>query len=165
MILLLAALAVLDYCFIPALQNGAARPIALYLPVLYVAFRWPREKIAPAAMAVGLVRDLLSSGPLGVELTSLIFSGLLLDLAVQKMDRNSEPVKLAVTFLFVQTAFLIQWVLGGLLGFSQFMTWHALSVSFGSAVLTTVVAPLFYMAAGRLFRDDGSMLKQYELFG
>ena len=156
-------LLVLDVCVMPMIHFGSARPVLLYLMIPYAALEWHWQKTLAMALAVGILRDLTGSHPMGSETTVLLAASLALDLMVQKMDRESTLMRLGLTFVLVFGVAVLTLFLSNLVGISAPVSWPALWVSLGMAAATTCVMPFFFYATAWWFHDR-SLFKQYELF-
>ena len=72
-ILHLCFLLLLDWVFFAPFRGGFFQPVLLYLVILYAGFEWHWRHALRFALAVGFLRDALSTQPLGVETTVLFF--------------------------------------------------------------------------------------------
>src|SRR5512140_1175505 len=87
-ILYFLLLAVLDGSVMPAFQIHAVSPSLLYLFICYAAFEWGSTKTVYVAFWVGLLRDLLGGGLIGLDAVVLVALAPALDFLVQKMERQ-----------------------------------------------------------------------------
>ncbi|MDP3920427.1 MAG: hypothetical protein Q8R76_06460 [Candidatus Omnitrophota bacterium] len=156
-------LLILDMAFSPALQIGDTRPIFGYLFIPYAAFHWGWQKTLPAALLIGLSRDLVSTLPFGVELVSLFAVSLALDIIAQKMDRRSTLIRLLSTFLFVFVVNLAVLVVCSFISHAVGLRWYNVAICLGSALYATAIMPLFAIVTAWWFHER-LFLKQYELF-
>lgn len=163
MMVYLWILLVLDLSLAPLFRLGALQPILLYLAILHAGFQWGSEKTVPVAVAVGLLRDLAGSHVFGLETGVLVCAALLLDLLVQKVDRQSFAVRMGVTFLFVFSVTTLLWMFSRFLGSTLSVSWDTFGTSLGTAGYGAVLAPVFFYLTARWFHDRAP-LKQYELF-
>ncbi len=154
---------IVDLCLIPALRVEAVRPVCLYLAVLYAAFEWHGQHLFTMALAVGILRDLTGSEPLGVETAVLGLSTLALHFFVPKLDRRSFTIRFVVTLVFVFLVLVADSVLASLLGAQNRISWYFLYAILNSALATAILMPFVFSLSGRWF-GDRAPLKQYELF-
>lgn len=154
-----------------ALQSGLS-PFFLYLKgypdllsllVLDYAFSWSWETVPLFALFVGLLRDLTGGHLFGIETAALAFTGFLLSLGIQKLDRENGLVRLGICLVFVFLTESVSLGLGRWLESSKSLSWELI----GSVILTTIytaaLAPGFFWITNRWFRRT-PVLKQYELF-
>jgi len=156
-------LLILDFCVTPVFKIGTAQPFLLYSMVPYVAFQWRRPNILGIALLVGLLRDAAGSRLFGVETASVVMAALLLELAVQKVDRESMISRCGLMFLFIVVQTGISLMLLAFLGFQIPWTWYTLGACAGSAFYTMAAVPFFFFLTARWF-GDRVPFKQYELF-
>ncbi len=161
-LLYLLFLLVLDICMMPAW--GGFRPVLTYLWILYVAFYGPLEAILPAAFLTGVLRDLVSSQPLGVETASLVSVAAGLIFLMQKLQHDFFPFRVIGAGVFVASALLLNLTLSSFLASSASYSTHAFLTCFSAAFSSAVFAPLFFHLTSRWFREGSRPLKQYELF-
>ncbi len=157
-------LLVADLCWSPWIAVGGAQPVFLYLMVVYSAFQWGAWRSVPVAIVAGLARDLTGSLDLGVETLVLFISTLVLDFLVQKLDRESQLVRMIAAFLFVFWVLLELAYCSSFFGMKLPVTGHALLGILTTALYTAVWTPVFFGVTSRWFHDRTPM-KQYELFG
>ena len=146
-------LAVLDVSVIPAIHLGAARPILLYLVVIYAGFEWHWTKTLPVTVGVGLVRDFLSSQLFGIEAASLVTVSFGFNFFIQKVQTSGLGVRMVGTFLFVFLTLNLTIILQDLLGKELSLTGALLSSYFLSALLTALLMPFFFMLTRRWFQE------------
>ena len=161
-ILCFLLLTVLDSSVMPAFQIHAAYPSLLYLFICYAAFEWGAPKTLYVAFWVGLLRDLLGCGWIGLEATLLVLLAPALDFLVHKMERQLSGVYFIVTFLFVFFAGALRLLVSyaGELPLSN--VWGYLGMIAMTALYTSVLLPPFNFLMNRWF--GYSTTKQYELF-
>lgn len=157
-------LLVLELSVLPFFRIGVFQPVLLYLMVLHAAFQWGWEKTVPMAVAVGILRDLTGSHSFGLETVALVAASSLLDLLVQKIERDSQVTKIGIGFLFVFFVSNLVVLFSGFLGRGEGISGYAFWVSAGTAFYSAAILPVFFFVTGRLFHDRMA-LKQYELFG
>ena len=146
----------------PVFKIHAVSPSLLYLFICYAAFEWGGVKTVYVAFWVGLLRDFLGGGLIGVEAALLSVLALALDFSVRKMERELPGIYFIVTFLFVFFAGILRLLVdyaGGLPGalFGEYLGMILLTALYTSALL-----PVFYFLTDRWFGYSGT--KQYELF-
>jgi rod shape-determining protein MreD len=146
----------------PAFQIGSVYPSFLYLFICYAAFEWGAPKTVFVAFWVGLLRDLLGGGLIGLEATLLVVLALALDFLVQKMERQLPGIYFIVTFLFVFCAGSLRLLVNCAGEFSAFLTWRYLGLIAMTAFYTSALLPVFNFMTNRWFRH--SAVRQYELF-
>lgn len=139
------------------------RPVFLYLLVLYAAFEWGWQQTVPAAFAAGLLRDLAGLHYFGLESLSLVLAAIVLGIAVQKVERDSLVMRLAVGWVFVFSVHVLFVIFAAPFTNILGMTWHNLLVAGATAGYTVAWLPVFFFATSRWFQDR-LFLKQYELF-
>lgn len=161
-VLYLLVLIVLDVCVMPLF--GIFRPILTYLWILYIAFYAPSEILAAAVMT-GILRDLVSSQPLGIETAGLtaVSSGLLF--FMQKLEREFFPMRMAGAMIFVFSAQIMNLTLSSFLSPASQFSWPALSACLASSFISALVMPVFFFITDYGFRESVRNLRQYELFG
>ncbi len=159
----LLLLLAIDVCLTPFLGIGLMRPIFLYLMVLYAAFIWHWAKTIPMALAVGFLWDVTGSTPLGVQTVSLVLAAWLLDLFVQKAEREAFVIRLIAAFLFVLLASLFTLGLTDFLGAATPAFGVAMALSLVTALTSSALLPLFFHLSARFFQDR-MVLRQYEFF-
>ena len=118
----------------------------------------------PMAVAAGILRDFAGSHFLGLETAALVAASFVLDLLVQKIDRDSPVMRMAVGFLFVFLVSILVVVFSNFLGGAREISWYTFQISAGAALYSAAVLPPFIYVTGRWFHDRVP-LKQYELFG
>jgi rod shape-determining protein MreD len=162
-VLYLVFLLVLDLSVTPLIRVGGFRPILQYLVILYAAFQWGWEKTIPMAIGVGILRDLTSSQILGLETVSLVFVAFLLDLLVQKIERDIFFLRVLAVFLFVFSVLMMNLILSNFLTDIPRFSWYEIGIAVGTSLYTAAVMPLFFYGT-RYWFHDRTFLKQYELF-
>ena len=156
-------LLVVDLTIMPLLCIGPLYPQLLYLMVLYAAFQWGWQRTIPMALAVGILRDLTGSQFLGFETASFVLASMILDLLVQKMEREFVLLRFAAAFIFVFCASMFHLILVSLVTGTIYLSWYRCWVVFGSSLYTALLMPLFFYVTAKWF-GDRAVLKQYELF-
>ncbi len=162
-ILYLVILHVVDLCLTPVL--GVWRPIFLYLWILYVAFYGPVQALIPAAVMVGLLRDLTGSQPLGVETLSLTAVASAVTFLILKFEHEFFLMRMILGVLFVFFSLVLNMIFSGFLAPKTPLTWYAFYSSFFVSVISTLVMPFFFDFTRKWFPPETNSLKQYELFG
>ncbi len=160
----LLILLVLELSVLPFFRVGVFQPVLLYLMVLHAAFQWGWEKTVPMAVAAGVLRDLAGSHSLGLETAALVAASFVLDLLVQKIERDSQVTRVAVGFLFVFFVSILIVLFSNFLGEAREISWYTFGVSVGTAFYSAMMLPPFFYVTGHWFHDR-IPLKQYELFG
>lgn len=155
-ILLAAFMLVLDVCFAPVMEISGARPIFSFLLLAYAAFKWDSAWILPLAAGLGLARDLLGGGILGVEMMALVCGGFFLDAAAHKLEREFPGIYFLLTVLFCFSILLGELVMDTVLGKAQILT-DNVSVIFYSSLYTALFLPLFYQIADFLFNPHAEL--------
>lgn len=155
-------LTVLDGAVMPAFHIFSVFPSFLYLFVCYVAFEWGSQKTVYVAFWAGLARDLLGSGIIGVEATSLVAMALALDFLVQKMEREFPGMYFMITFLFIFFVGTLRLFLGCPEGLPPGVIWNYLGLNALAAFYSSALLPVFYFLSDRWFGQRS--IKQYELF-
>lgn len=159
----LCFLLLLDWIFLAPFKGGFFQPVLLYLMILYAGFEWHWRQALRAALAVGFLRDAISSQPLGVETTVLFAATFALAFFVKKIERRSLIMRMIIGFVFVFTTSLFILVLSNLLGFAQQTLWQCFGMACSSAVSTAAFLPVFFFLTERWFGEKAP-LRQYELF-
>ena len=161
-ILYFLLLAVLDGSVMPAFQLGSVYPSFLYLFICYAAFEWGGSKTVFVAFWVGLLRDLLGGGLIGLDATLLAILALALDFLVQKMERQLPGIYFIVTFLFVFCAGALRLLVSYAGELPTSLVWRYLGLIAMTAIYTSALLPVFNFLTNRWFRH--SSVRQYELF-
>ena len=159
----LLILLVFDLSLVPAIRIQMVQPILLYLMVLHTAFQWGIQKAVPMAIVIGLLRDFSGSQFFGIETASLIIASTVLNVIVQKIDRESAVTRIAVSFVFVFSVLMLSGLFPALVGAPVALTLHTFLISAAVACYTSVLTPIFSTVTSRWFRERAPM-KQYELF-
>lgn len=160
LLILLLILVPLQYGLAPLL---GARPDFLYLLVLDCAFFLSWTLTPFFAAGIGLLKDLLGGHLFGIHTLALSIMGVLLGLALQKLERESAWVRAAVTFLFVGLTEAFSFCLGVWLEDKQFLGSSFFPSVLWTAVYTGLLAPGFFWFTNRWFKRV-SFRRQYELF-
>ncbi|OQA40116.1 MAG: rod shape-determining protein MreD [Candidatus Omnitrophica bacterium ADurb.Bin314] len=156
-------LAILDHSVMPAFRIGNACPSFLYIWICYVSFEWEARKTIPVAFWAGLLKDLMSGGPLGFQTGILVAVAFLLDQTVQRIEREFPGIYFLLTFLFVLLCEASKLVLEIFVGrIHGFVPVH-LGVIFLMALYTALLLPVFDILAG-FWLGRRSLTRQYELF-
>jgi rod shape-determining protein MreD len=145
------------------MRIGNARPVLIYLMMIYAAFEWHWERTAGLALVIGVLRDAVSAHPFGIEMTVLVLTSFVLDFVIHKIERHSWMMRLAVAGVFVLTVLLAQILLSVFLGSAKTITWQTGAVCFDSAVYTTLCVPPFFYFTSKWF-SRRPIARQYELF-
>ena len=162
-ILYTAILLTLDMTLVPLFRIGDSRFVLGYLLVVYAAFQWGWNRAVPTALFIGVLRDLLSTGMMGLETFSLFLSSLSLAFVSMKVQRESLLLRFFAAAGFVLTAVLIQLLLSGFLTGIQYDYGYYLSITLGSAIYTGLAVPVFFFISAKWFGDHLA-IKQYDLF-
>jgi len=162
-IVYLLVLLVVDLSIAPALRIHLVQPVFLYLLIIYAGFNWGWGRTLHIATLSGMLRDMTSSCFLGMELVTLSGLALILEAALQKMDRQSSLARITATFFFVYAACLGTLLLSALSGSGVKIDAQSIMFAFYTAVYTACVMPVFFWITSGLFHDRSS-LRQYELF-
>lgn len=160
----LLLLAILDLSLRPMIRIGDAGPAFLYLMIPYAIFQWGFSRSLVLAALTGIFRDLTGSHLMGVEVVTLLLFTFLFDLLAQKVERDSNWVRCAGTFLFVFCVLAAIAVFSRFLGDTVPLSGYMLGAALGTAFYTACLAPGFFALTARWFHDRVPM-KQYELFG
>ena len=154
-------LAVLDGTIMPVFQVRGVYPSFLYLFICYAAFEWGSHKTVYVAFCVGLLRDLLGGGLIGLEAMLLTALALAIDFLVQKMERQLSGIYFIITFLFVFCAGVLRLLVGFAGEVPVSLTVGYLGLLAMLALYTSALLPVFSFISDRWF---GHPAKQYELF-
>ncbi len=160
LLILLALLIPLQYGLAPLLPG---QPDFLYLLVLDFAFFMSWERTPFFAAGVGLLKDLLGGHLFGIHTLTLSIMGVLLSLALQKLERENAWVRTAVTFLFVGLSEALSFSLGVWLEEKQMWGPGFFPSVFWTSLYTGLLAPGFFWFTHRWFKRT-SFRRQYELF-
>jgi cell shape-determining protein MreD len=128
------------------------------------AFSSHDERLPFFALFVGLARDFAGGHLFGIETFSFTLTGLLLYLALLKLDRENYFIGLGLTFLFVLLTESLKLAFGTGIEISRGFSWNLLGGVFLTAFYTTACAPGFFWFANRWFKRT-AVFRQYELFG
>ena len=139
-------------------------PVFLYLLVLYTAFVWQGRHTFEMGVGVGLLKDLVSFQPLGLETIVLGLASFVLAFVVQKIDRESLVNRFLACFVFVLSVSFLVWGLARFLVSSSEISWYPVTACLTLALSTSIVMPVFFYLISWWFKDH-EPLKQYELFG
>lgn len=161
-ILYLFFITVMDTTVLPMVQIHSIVPSFLCLFVCYVAFEGGPPKTLYAAFWVGLIRDFLGVGPLGLEACIFVGLAFLLDFVVQKMERQFPGIYFLITFAFVFLVGALRLLLGYYEQLFMHMAGDYLAAVALTALYTSVLLPFFYFLTDRWLGHVGA--KQYELF-
>ena len=161
-ILYFLLLAVLDVSVMPAFQIHAVSPSLLYLFICYAAFEWGSTKTVYVAFWVGLLRDLLGGGLIGLDAIVLVALAPALDFLVQKMERQLPGIHFIITFFFVFFAGVLRLLVSYAGELPPSLVWKYLGMIAMTALYTTALLPFFNFLTDRWF--GYSTTKQYELF-
>ncbi len=139
-------------------------PGFLYLMVFYSAFVWHGRHTLALGIVAGLLKDLVSLQPLGIETAVLGAASFGLVLMIQTVDRESLVNRFLTCFIFVLSVSFLTWALSGFLVSSSPVSWYPVSACLKLAFSTSMAMPVFFYFTGRWFKEQ-QHLKQYELFG
>lgn len=162
-ILLSGILLIFDSCFAPVIEISGARPVFSFLLLAYAAFHWDSRRILPLAAFLGLARDLLGGGILGVEMLALVCGGFVFDAVAHKIEREFPGIYFLLAVIFCFFILFGAMVLDSILGRASLADPDSVRIIFMSSVYTALFLPLFYQIADFLFKPH-SELRQYELF-
>lgn len=163
LVLLSAILLIFDSCIAPLLEVAGARPVFSFLLIAYAAFHWDSRRILPLAAFLGLSRDLLGGGIIGVEMLALVCCGFVFDAVAHKIEREFPGIYFLLAVIFCFFVLLGEMVLDSILGRAWLINEDSARIIFMSSVYTALFLPLFYQIADFLFKPH-SELRQYELF-
>ncbi|MBU9889200.1 MAG: rod shape-determining protein MreD [Candidatus Omnitrophica bacterium] len=153
---------VLDGTVLPGIQVNGAYPSFLCLLICYSAFEWGGQKTVYVAFWAGLLRDLLSPGPLGFEAGLCVLLAYALSFTVQKIEREFPGIYFLITFLYLLIVGVLRLLCSGFEGLPEAVSWSAVGGIALTALYSAAFLPLFYSIT------DGWMgkshAKQYELF-
>lgn len=162
-IFLSVILLILDICFSHVMEFSGARPVFSFLLLAYAAFHWESRRILPLAAFLGLSRDILGGGVLGVEMLAMVCGGYVLDALAHKIEREFPGIYFLITVIFCFFVLLGEMLIDMVLGKASFAAGANLRVILLSSLYTGLFLPLFYQIADFLFKPH-SELRQYELF-
>jgi rod shape-determining protein MreD len=146
----------------PAFQIRSVYPSFLYLFICYAAFKWGAPKTLYVAFWVGILRDLLGGGLIGLEATLLVALAPALDFLVQKMERQLPGIYFIITFLFVFFAGALSLLVSFAGGLPLSNVWGYLGMIAMTALYTSALLSPFSFLMDQWF--GRSNIKQYELF-
>ncbi|MFA7255411.1 MAG: rod shape-determining protein MreD [Candidatus Omnitrophota bacterium] len=155
-------LAVLDGSVMPAFQIHSVYPSFLYLFICYAAFEWGAPKTVHVAFWVGILRDLLGGGLIGLEATLLVALALALDFLVQKMERELPGIYFLMTFLFVFCAGALRLLVSCSGELPASLIGGHLGMIAMTALYTSALLPVFNFITNRWLGRAST--RQYELF-
>lgn len=161
-LILLLLVLTLQFVLSPFFYKGG-RPDFFYLMVLDYAFFWQWEWIPLFALMIGLLRDFIGIHLFGIDTASFAFSGFLLYMAVQKLERENPWVRFFITLLFISLTETLSISLGRGLEASKGLSFDSIGSILWTIIYTTALAPGFFWFTGRWFKRS-PFLKQYELF-
>ena len=156
-------LLILDATLAPIFRFGDIRFFLTYLIVIYAAFQWSWKRVLPTASVIGVLRDLMGTGPIGIETFSLIASAVILHFAVQKVEREQTILRMVCAGLFTFFVLLFQGIAYLFLTGINFDVLYYLSFSLGSSLVTGLLVPIFFFISSWWFHDRAT-IKQYDLF-
>ena len=157
-------LLVLDLTVLPVLIANPFRPILIYLFVLYGLFETNTRFSILLALAAGLLRDLIVSGPFALETMLLVTFTFAFDRALSKFDRTSLFTRAGVSWFFIfLVTFLNMLVTQIFFAGSGIHQAPVFAISIQAATASAIAMPLFSYLAARWFRARIAF-KQYELF-
>lgn len=162
-VFLVAFLIVLDVCFAPVIQFSGVRPIFSFLLIAYAAFQWDSRRIMPLAFSIGLLRDVLGGGILGVGVLALVSFAFILDGIAHKIEREFPGIYFLLTVIFCFFVLGAELLLDAVLGKAIFRFQEHGVILILCSFYTALFLPLFYQFADFLFKPHAE-LRQYELF-
>jgi len=154
---------VLDISVMPMLSIAHTQPVLIYLPVVYAALQWGAELTLTTAIWTGVLRELASAAPAGVEISSVLLGAYLLVLMIRKMEHSPIFFRMAIAFLFVGAVRLIHLSYCLFLGSQGLPAGQLFAETAGCAFYSAVLCPVFFVVTALWFRDR-QMLRQLELF-
>ena len=163
LILYLLILVVFEMTLLRLIRIGNATPLLVYLMVFYAGLEWGWRTVIPVAFCAGLMRDFTGFAPFGVEASSLVLAGLILDIMVQKIEHGLMFFRMAIAFLFVFCVLSLNYLFALVLGSRSGFAWQDLRDFTGAALYTALVYPVFFYVTALWFHNR-RLLKQYELF-
>lgn len=152
----------LDGAVLPVFQIHGAYPSFLCLLICYSAFEWGGQKTVYVAFWVGLLRDFLGGGFLGLEAGLYASLALALGFVVQKIEREFPGIYFLITFLFIFIAGALRLLFASTEGLPEASVWSYLGLVALTAVYSAALLPFFYFVTDRWMGQ--SHIKQYELF-
>jgi rod shape-determining protein MreD len=155
-------LMVLDGTVMPVLQIRSVYPSCLYLFICYAAFEWGSYKAVCVAFWVGILRDLLGGGVVGLEATFLVVLALALNFLVHKVERELPGIYFIITFLFVFAAGALRLLAGYAGELPASLAGGYLGLIAMTALYTSALLPVFNFVTNRWFGHSST--RQYELF-
>ncbi len=162
-IILSLILLIFDCCVAPVIELSGARPVFSFLLIAYAAFHWDSHRILPLAAFLGLARDTLGGGVLGVEMLVLVCGGFVFDAVAHKIEREFPGIYFLLTVLFCFFVLSGEMLIDSILGKASVIQPEHLRVIIMSSIYTGLFLPLFYQIADFLFKPH-SELRQYDLF-
>lgn len=163
LVLFAAFLLLMDFCVAPAFELSGARPLFLFLLVAYASFQWETRRVWLLAISVGLVRDILGGGILGVEMFAIAGGAFLLDWVVHRIEKEFPGIYFLLSVMFCFFVLIVEFLIDAALGKVSLGAEGSVRVIFLSSIYTGLFLPFFYQIADFLFKPHRA-LRQYELF-
>lgn len=142
----LLMLALLASTLVPKYLEGLPRPDFFALMLLYAAARAESEDLLPLCWGVGLFKDILSAGPLGLYALVYLGAGFLIARTRATLDMKVALTQTGMAFALAWTTeFICAWALAGTL----IPPWYLVEPLFFNAILTAALAPLLFALLDR----------------
>lgn len=153
--LCVAVLFLLQVTVMHRFTYGILRPDLLYLAVIFLALEADFAGAVVGAFAIGLLRDLGSSGSLGASAVLFLPASAALVLIRGHLLRESFLTDMVLTFFYVLACDL-----ASALGVGAFTTGGRIAelapLAFGQALFTAALSPLVFAAFARMRLVDRS---------
>ena len=154
----------LDVSVMPVLWPGDARPVFLYLAVLYSAFEWNWFKTVRIALAVGLLRDLTGTQPLGLETIVLVSVSFLTGYITRKIEKKSLSGRAVISGIYTASVLIFTFLFAVFIGSSYPFSGRVVAIAVSAGFWNGILAPVFFIFSHRWFLGRLPNLRQYELF-
>ena len=130
---------------------GRAKPDLLLLLVLYFAFSEGPAKAVGIGLLVGFLEDMLSAGPLGLNIFCKVLLGYTVGVVNTRLVTEHPVVMTSITFLatLCQTALLV--LLSFMYRDQVPVTFMFLHIGMPMAFYNSVLAPVFFYCMDRLW--------------
>lgn len=147
----IVAMAVLQMHWPSPLEFGRAKPDLLLLLVLYFAFTGGPEKAIGIGLLAGFLEDMLSAGPLGLNIFCKVLLGYTIGVVSTRLITEHPVVMTSIAFLatICQTALLV--LLSFLHRDDVPVSFMLLHVGIPMALYNSLLAPLCFYGMDRLF--------------
>ena len=120
------------------------QPDLLYLTAAFLALEADYKGALWGAFALGILRDLGSSGAIGASPLIFIPASMGLLFVRDHIRRDSALTDLLLTFAYVLSGGLVYAVIAGLFGAGH-PTDELVAIAFGQALFTAALSPLFFV--------------------